>query len=59
MDHHEQHAQHHHHARDEKKHHHHEHEAKSDKSLRKIHPLWFLALGTILILAIVAFWTLL
>jgi hypothetical protein len=58
MDHHEQHHQHHekerHHRIEKEK----EHERHSEKLPRRIHPLWFLVLGSVLIVLVVLTWIL-
>lgn len=58
MDHKEQHHQHHEKEREEKKKHHAQHEAEAQNQPRTIHPLWFVALGVVLVLLAVAAWTL-
>jgi hypothetical protein len=56
MDHHEQHHQHHRKEREEEKRHEHERERLEEKKLRVIHPLWFLVLGIVLLVAAVLTW---
>jgi hypothetical protein len=58
MDHHEQHHQHHEKEREKHIKHEKEHERQSERLPRKIHPLWFLVLGTVLILGVVLTWIL-
>jgi hypothetical protein len=59
MDHHEQHHQHHEKERQERIRHEKERERESEQLPRKIHPAWFVALGTVLIVLVVVTWTLL
>jgi type VI protein secretion system component VasF len=57
MDHQEKHHEHHKKQREHEDKLKKEHEHLQEKQLRRIHPLWFVALGTILIVAVVLFWT--
>ena len=56
MDHHEQHHQHHHKEREERIKHEEERERESEKTLRTIHPAWFVVLGSVLIVLAVLTW---
>ena len=58
MDHQEQHHQHHRKVREEKKRQEQQFERDQEKKPRVIHPLWFLALGILLIAAVVLTWVL-
>jgi uncharacterized membrane protein len=57
LDHHEQHHQHHEKERQEKIKHEKEWEHQHEKDVRQIHPAWFVALGVLLIILMVATWT--
>jgi hypothetical protein len=59
MDHQEKHHEQHRKEREHEKHVRKEHEHQEERSTRSIHPAWFIAIGSILIIAIVVFWTLL
>jgi type VI protein secretion system component VasF len=56
MDHHEQHHQHHQHEREERIKHEKERERVSEKQVRRIHPTWFVVLGTVLVLLVILTW---
>jgi type VI protein secretion system component VasF len=56
MNHHEQHHQHHQHEREKRIEQDKLRERESDRSPRKIHPAWFLALGTVLVGLVVLIW---
>lgn len=56
MNHQEQHHQHHLKERAEEKKHDHQLEQGQDKTVRTIHPLWFVVIGSVLLMAIVAIW---
>jgi type II secretory pathway component PulF len=58
MDHKEQHHEHHRKERAEEKKHEHEVERREDKQVRTIHPLWFVVIGSVLILSVVGAWIL-
>ncbi len=58
MDHQEQHHQHHQKEREHKKHEQKLHEQAADRKQPFLHPLWFVAIGGIVILAAVLIWTL-
>jgi hypothetical protein len=58
MDHHEQHHQHHEKERQERIRREEERERAGEKRPRKIHPAWFLVLGTVLIALVVLTWIL-
>jgi len=57
MDHHEKHHLHHDKEREHKKEERKQHEHEEEKQLRSIHPAWFLAIGVVLIAAVVVLWT--
>ena len=56
MNHHEQHHQHHQKEREHKVQHEKEHERQGERLPGRVHPAWFLALGTVLILLVVLVW---
>lgn len=58
MDHHEQHHQHHEKEREEHVRHEKEREREAEQGPAKIHPVWFLVLGTVLIGLVVVIWIL-
>jgi len=57
MDHHQQHHQHHEKEREHKKKLEKEHEHQQEQELRSIHPAWFVAVGVVLIAAVILVWT--
>jgi type II secretory pathway component PulF len=59
MDHKEQHHEHHQKEREAEKKQEHQLERREDRQVRTIHPLWFVVIGSVLILAVVATWILL
>jgi len=59
MDHQEQHHQHHQKERQHEKKLQKAHEHQEEKSLRSIHPAWFIGIGVALIFLVVLIWTLL
>jgi hypothetical protein len=59
MNHHEQHHQHHEKERERRIEHEKERERHSDRLPRKIHPAWFLVLGTVLLGLVILTWILL
>jgi hypothetical protein len=58
MNHQEKHHQEHRKERSEEKRHEHQEEGRADSKVRVIHPIWFLALGVVLIFAVIVTWTL-
>jgi hypothetical protein len=56
VDHKEQHHQHHQHEREETKKHHHQHDLDQEKTPRVIHPLWFVAVGIVLMIGVLMVW---
>jgi hypothetical protein len=56
MNHHEQHHQHHEKEREQRIRREEERERKNEKLPRRIHPLWFLVLGTVLIALVLLTW---
>jgi type VI protein secretion system component VasF len=56
MDHHHQHHQHHQKEREERIQHEKERERQSEKAPWKIHPTWFVILGTVLVLLVILTW---
>jgi type VI protein secretion system component VasF len=59
MDHHEKHHEQHKKEREHENKLKKEHEARAENQPRRIHPAWFVALGSVLIVVIVLFWTML
>jgi type VI protein secretion system component VasF len=57
MDHHEQHHQHHQKEREKRIEHEKERERQQEKLPTQIHPAWFVAVGVVLIVAVVLVWT--
>jgi hypothetical protein len=57
MDHHEKHHEHHRKEREERIEHEKEREREQDKLPVQIHPAWFMALGVVLIVAVILLWT--
>jgi hypothetical protein len=58
MDHKEKHHQEHRKEREHEKQHEKQEERREDKQVRVIHPIWFVVLGSVLLLIVVAVWTL-
>ncbi len=58
MDHHEQHHEHHQKERAEHKKHEKEREHRSESGVRTIHPVWFVAFGSVLIFLVIMAWIL-
>jgi hypothetical protein len=58
MDHHEQHHQHHEKEREQRIKHEEERERRSEHLPRRIHPAWFVALGSVLVALVVLIWML-
>jgi hypothetical protein len=56
VDHKEQHHQHHREEREEKKKEQHQHDLQQEKKPGTIHPLWFAAIGFVLVVAAVLVW---
>jgi hypothetical protein len=56
MDHHEQHHLHHRKEREQHIQHEEERERRSEQQVRKIHPAWFVVLGSVLVVLIVLTW---